>query len=76
MMTGTAGTVYASICGESNKHHYTLNLHETDNVQGTGRKGYGLQFKSDASRRLISDHWEWFESKERRDILVARYLSA
>lgn len=70
--------VYMIGAGDSNPQRYELIKHETDSVYGSGRPGWGVQFKSAPSRRLISDEWRWFEdSAEQRDAfvdgLVAKY---
>ena len=55
-------TIHGKICGDTNPQRYTLIKVETNSVYGSGRPGWGIKFQSDASRRLISDHTEWFES--------------
>jgi hypothetical protein len=59
--------VFTKALGDTNLQHYTLIKHTTDNVCGTGRNGWGIQCKSQSSRRLISDDWMWFESEAERD---------
>lgn len=55
-------TITGKICGDTNQQRYTLVKVETQSVYGSGRPGWGIKFQSDASRRLFSDHTEWFES--------------
>jgi hypothetical protein len=68
-------TVQLKLSGDNNSQRYTLNLHTTDSVYGTGRPGFGIEFKSDPSRRLISDIWFWTESEAGRDAMFARAVA-
>lgn len=70
-------SITGKICGDTNPQRYTLIKVETQSVYGSGRPGWGIKFQSDASRRLFSDHTEWFESSESaRDEAFAKLVQS
>lgn len=68
--------IYAKRCGDNSPQRYELVPAQTDSVYGSGRPGWGIRFKSDPSRRLVSDEWMWFESSAAdRDAFVAKLVA-
>lgn len=68
--------VHLKLSGDSSAQRYELVERTTDSVYGSGRPGFGIQFRSAASRRLISDFWFWSESQQARDAKMAAALAA
>jgi len=68
--------VYMLCAGDRTAHRYELINRETSSVYGSGRPGWGVQFKASADRRLISDEFSWFEgSAQQRDEFVAALVA-
>jgi len=69
-------TVHLQLSGDNRAQRYELVAHTTSSVYGTGRPGFGIEFRSAYDRRLISDVWFWSESEQKRDEKLAAAISA